>query len=389
MSAIFGIYAPGEEVGRITYFALKCLEHRGNEGAGIGVIRNGERVIFKEKGIVSQVFSEKWISLLAKGEIGIGQVSSSDLIGPYEKDRMIFASGENLFLNFEDADFISSISASLLVAEKGKLIGIRGGRKPLYLAKEVFKNQFYFAFATEIGALKFLRPKQIKELNYGEGFIISEKGIRRLDIKLKEKKICSFEFIFFSRPDNLIEGKLVEKVRRKLGILLAAQDVLEGPSKVDLVVSVPYSGDIFAEGYARLLDLPLYRVVKNPHIISNVEPHPKIRNRDLRYAPIEEFLQGKRVVVVDDSIISGNKIKEFCQMLRERKVREIHLRIASPIVRSHCLDEKRKQLLGEKNERKIKEILKVNSIRFLSISNLKKGIGLKNLCLDCFKKNEF
>jgi len=437
---IFGVYAPGEDVARITYFGLFALQHRGQESAGI-TVSNGERLLtYKRMGLVSQIFTEEVLKKL-NGYIAIGHnrysttgssipLNAQPIEGKHRNEQ--FAIGHNgnivnafelrtelealgfafetscdteviarLIESYEELDFelavVSALSRlrgafSVVIMTRDKLIAARDpwGVRPISLG---MLNGEHYVIASETCAFNVVGAKYVRELQPGEMLIIDEKGLREIHYHPKLKQaFCIFEFVYLARPDSYILGRTVHIARRRMGNLLA----IEHPANADIVIPVPLSGIPAAIGYAEVSKIPYAEgFVYNRYIQRTfIQPDQRMRELGVRLkiTPIRDVLAGKRVVIIEDSIVRGTTIKNIVSVLREAGAREVHVRVSSPPYRFPCFygidTPTRGELIAAQLEdvEQIREFIGADSLGYLSLSNLTKAIDLpkKCFCTACF-----
>ena len=439
---VFGIFSQKEEVARLTFFGLLALQHRGEESAGIAT-SNGKKIfIYRGMGLVNQVFTEEKIKKL-KGFIAIGhnRYSTEGLSDIKNAQPLVFSSGVGDFAlayngnlaNFEslkkelfknghclvstgDTEIIARIIAlargksfkekiingikrlrgafALLILTKNYLYAIRDrwGVRPLVLGKI---NNKGWVVASESAAIRAIGGKAIRELKPGEFLEISKKGVNVFQ-QIKEKKtgFCIFEYVYFARPDSIMNGQLVHLARLNAGKILAK----EKPAKADLVISVPDSGTSAALGFSEESKIPFGEgLIKNRYVGRTfIQPGQRIRKLGvkIKFSPLSKILQGKRIVLVDDSIVRGTTTAKIIRLLKKAGAKEVHLRIASPPFKNICylgIDVKRyKELIARKMDiEQIRKKLKADSLGYLSLEGLKKAIGKVrcNFCTGCFDGN--
>jgi amidophosphoribosyltransferase len=392
---VFGIVAPKEDVARITYFGLYSLQHRGQESAGIAVANDHGLICHKRMGLVSQVFTEndleKLVGHAAVGHNRYATSGSSQIcnaqpilletnLGP-----LALAHNGNLAntMNLQgqlrrrgcdlngnsDSEIIARLiteapgstweekiqrgvaqvtgSYSLVILTQQKMYGIRDplGVRPLVLGR--FNHGY--VLASESCALDTIGATMVRELAPGEGVAITPSEV---EVFVPPSVIsgtggprswadghsafCIFEYIYFARPDSVLNGKLVYEARLEMGCRLAR----EHPVDVDFVIGIPDSATAAAIGYAEEAQLPFSEgLIKSRYIGRTfIQPEQKLRQRGvkLKFNALPQLLKGKRIVVVDDSIVRGNTTREIVHMLREAGASEVHLRITSPPLRYPC-----------------------------------------------------
>lgn len=387
---IFGVWAPGDDVAKLTYFGLYALQHRGQESAGIAVGNGKQILVYKDMGLVSQVFDEPTLSSL-KGYVAIGHARYSttgssvwhnaqptfrptpngsialchngNLINAGELakrvDRMsreqlgvsappsdastdtdlvtaLLASYPDLTLEQAALEVLPTITGAFCFAfmDQGTLYAARDsqGIRPLVLGR----LERGWVVASETAALDIVGASFVREIEPGELIAIDEHGLRSQRFAQPAPKGCLFEFVYLARPDTLISGQRVYNVRAEIGRRLAR----EFPVDADLVIPVPESGTPAAIGYAEESKIPYGQgFVKNSYVGRTfIQPSDTLRQLGIRLKlnALRDVVEGKRLVVVDDSIVRGNTQRAQVRMLREAGAREVHVRIGSPPVKWPC-----------------------------------------------------
>ncbi len=437
---VFGIY-DHPAAANFTYLGLYSLQHRGQESAGI-VSTDGERLYsHREMGLVTEVFDEESISLL-KGSTAIGHVrysttgssnnkNTQPLMMNYEKGELAIGHNGNLTnsktlrynLEKEGSIFQSTTDTEVIVhliarsKEKtflGRTIEALGkcrgayslvfltpkglaaardphGFRPLVLGK--IDNSY--VVASETCAFDLIEATFIREIEPGEIVLVNKSGIRSFKPFQEEKRnYCVFENIYFSRPDSFSGGQNVYQMRKNMGRQLA----IEYPVDADIVVAVPDSGTPAAMGYAEQIGIPFETGFLRSHYIGRtfIEPQQVIRNFGvkLKLSVIKEVINGKRVVVVDDSIVRGTTSRKIVKMIRDAGAKEIHMRISSPPMKFSCyygIDTPLKEeLIANSLEvDQIKDYITSDSLGYLSTEGIAKAIsglpdGSPGFCFACF-----
>jgi amidophosphoribosyltransferase len=423
--------------GELASLALHALQHRGQESAGITVADGLCVQTHKRMGMVADIFDENTVKLLP-GNFAIGHVrystsGSSELINaqPIQvasaKGTISLAHNGNLvnapelrktmeehgsiFSTTSDSEVILHLMArskaatvadslmealpqvkgaySLVVLTRDKLIAARDpmGFRPLCLGR--FQDSY--VVASESCAFDIIGARYLRDIEPGELVILGEGELasRRLAPKAQER-FCVFEHVYFSRPDSQIFGVSVEWARRRSGEILGR----EAPADADLVMAVPDSSNTAALGYARATALPFELALIRNHYVGRtfISPAQKVRDMSVRikFNPVRELLEGKRVVVVDDSIVRGTTMRKLVKLLRNAGAREVHLRIASPPVTSPCFygidTPRRKELIASSHTvPEIATYLRVDSLHYLSLAGLLEATGEGHrYCTACF-----
>ncbi|MDA8187316.1 MAG: amidophosphoribosyltransferase [Dehalococcoidales bacterium] len=435
---VFGIYGPGDDVARITFFGLYALQHRGQESAGIAA-SDGHRIrIFTRMGLVSQVFGEEQLAALP-GHIAIGHTrysttGSSKAINAQpvlvEGPRGEIAIGHNgnvvnteflrrqlieegaTFQTSTDSEVIAKLLAfapgrdwfeairstmsrlsgayCVVMATKDKLFGIRDplGVRPLCIGR----LNGAWVLASESCALDTIGAQFIREVEPGEIVVVDENGLSSLVGQQSERSaLCIFEYIYFARPDSLIKNKLLYLARQNMGRQLAR----EHPVDADIVIAVPDSAVPAAIGYARESGIPFSEgLIKSRYIGRTfIQPDQRIRDLgiNLKFNPLPEVLAGKRVVVVDDSIVRGTTTKPIVRLLRRAGAVEVHMRVHAPPMRHPCYlgvdTARREELIAARlSVPEINRYIEADSLGYLSLDRLIQSVELprETFCLACF-----
>ncbi|MEQ0559247.1 amidophosphoribosyltransferase [Amycolatopsis sp. NEAU-NG30] len=386
---VFGVWAPGEEVAKLTYYGLYALQHRGQEAAGISVSDGSQIVVFKDLGLVSQVFDEQILQSL-QGHIAVGHCRYSTTGATiWENAQPIFRTTEtgsglsfahngNLVNTAElrertieaglkphagltgsssDSDLICGLLAAnaadkgieaaameLLPTLKGAFCLVFSDENTLYAARDphgvhplvLGRLERGWVVSSETAGLDIVGASFVREIEPGELIAIDAEGLRSSRFANPDPKGCVFEYVYLARPDTTIAGRGVHATRVEIGRRLAA----EQPVEADLVMPVPESGTPAAIGYAQGSGIPYGTgLVKNAYVGRTfIQPSQTIRQLGIRLKlnPLRDVIRGKRLVVVDDSIVRGNTQRALVRMLREAGALEVHVRIASPPVRWPC-----------------------------------------------------
>jgi amidophosphoribosyltransferase len=381
---VFGVWAPGEEVAKLTYFALYALQHRGQEAAGIAVSDGSGVVVYKDLGLVSQVFDEPTLASL-RGHLAIGHTRYSTTGGSnWENAQPTLRStisGTTIALA-HNGNLVNTAELAREVADRGMtdktatndtalvtaLLASRPDLSVEAAAMEVLptlRGAFSFAFmdestlyaardaqgvrplvlgrmergwvvASETAALDIVGASFVREVEPGELIAIDEHGLRSTRWAAAEPKGCLFEYVYLARPDTTIAGRNLYSARVEIGRKLAK----EHPVEADLVIPVPESGTPAAIGYAEASGITYgLGLVKNAYVGRTfIQPSQTIRQLGIRLKlnPLRDNVRGKRIVVVDDSIVRGNTQRALVRMLREAGALEVHVRISSPPVQWPC-----------------------------------------------------
>ena len=437
---IFSVFN-NREAADLTYFGLYALQHRGQESAGIVTSENGKFHLHKGMGEVSEVFGDKNNLKRLKGKMAIGHTRYStsgassiiniqpfiitnrneqlaiahngNLTNAYELRQKLDAAG-SIFQTTSDSEIILHLIAkskkksrieriasalktikgaySLVFLTENSIIATRdpNGFKPLCIGK--FRNSYFVT--SETCALDIIGAKYIRDIEPGELIEITDTGIKsyfphpKKDIK---HSFCIFEFIYFARPDSKIFGENVDKVRRRLGRQLAK----EHPVEADIVIGIPDSANTATLGYSEESGIRFEIGLIRNHYVGRtfIDPQQKIRDLDVKvkFNPVKGVIQGKRVIVVDDSIVRGTTCKKLVKLIRDAGAKEVHFRVSSPPIISPCffgIDMPTKsELIGANyTVEQIEKMLGVDSLRYLSLDGMVSMPSLPNntFCSGCF-----
>ena len=388
---VFGVWAPGEDVANLTYYGLYALQHRGQEAAGMAVSDGRRVVVFKDLGLVSQVFDEQVLSSM-KGHLAVGHcrysttgsttwenaqptfrttatgsgialghngnlVNTAELRDEVTAGRTPSRQGRTPVPSTTDSDLITELLAAtaadtgveeaamrLLPRVRGAFSLVFADEQTLYAARDphgvrplvLGRLERGWVVASETAALDIVGASFVREVEPGELLAIDSDGMRSARFAAPEPKGCVFEYVYLARPDTAISGRSVHAARVEIGRRLA----VEHPVEADLVIPVPESGTPAAIGYAQGSGIPYGQgLVKNGYVGRTfIQPSQTIRQLGIRLKlnPLRDVIRGKRLVVVDDSIVRGNTQRSLVRMLREAGALEVHVRIASPPVRWPC-----------------------------------------------------
>jgi amidophosphoribosyltransferase len=441
---VFGVWAPDDDVARITHFGLYALQHRGQESAGIAVGDGEDVLVYSKLGLVTQVFDEKVLDGLT-GTHAIGHVrySTTGSSGRLENAQPAFmtrrdgggiALGHNgnlvnsLDLALEadalgidvqattDSHLVCALLAqqdttdlveawrqvapmlrgaySITAMDAKRVMAIRDpyGVRPLVIGRLPAGG---WVFASETCALDIVGADYIRDVEPGELVAVEEDGrLRSHQLMDPSPRLCVFEFVYFARPDSTLFGRSVYSVRRAMGKQLA-DEAPPPESGVDLVIPVPQCATAAAQGYADRAGLPYADgIVVNRYVGRTfIQPTQSLRETGVRMKlnPMAEVIEGKRLIVVDDSIFRGTTTREVVDMLRRAGAREIHLRVSSPPVQWPCfygIDiPSRDELVGANREVEgIRDLIGADSLGYLSIDGMltSTGVPTERFCHACF-----
>ncbi|MGQ0849379.1 MAG: amidophosphoribosyltransferase [Actinomycetota bacterium] len=430
---VFGVYAPGRQVSQLIYFGLFALQHRGQESAGIAASDGRTATVYKDLGLVAQVFDESSLAGL-DGHLGIGhtrystmgstrwenaqpihrQVGQTSIAlahngnltnavelasrygrgqGTTDSELMVEAisraveDGRSDGRGLERAliDVLPSFQGafSLTVMDQGRLIGVRdpNGFRPLCIGRLAEDG---WVLSSESAGLDIVGARLVREVAPGEMVVIDASGLRSVfPFSLTEPSLCLFEFVYFARPDSQLYGRNIHAARHEMGRRLA----LEHPVDGDVVVPVPESGIPAAQGFSMESGIPYADgLVKNRYVGRTfIEPSQLQRDRGVRLKlnPIATTLAGKRVALIDDSIVRGSTTRQLVALVRESGAAEVHLRISSPPYRWPCFygmdTSDRTTLIAARMEtEEIRRHVGADSLGYLTLAGLVEATGVKS-----------
>jgi amidophosphoribosyltransferase len=436
---VFGVHAPGSDVARLAYFALYALQHRGQESAGIATSEGGHIMTVRDLGLVSQVFDEEKLRAL-QGEMAVGHVRYSTTgssawenaqpVWRSDRRQVALAHNGNLinavelhaelsdrgvqFRGTSDSEIIAALLStheapriedaladvmprlegafSTVVMTKDAVVAFRdpAGLRPLSLglvegrrgeaAGSAEPAAASYCVASESCAFDIIGAELLREVLPGEMVVLGAGGIetRRL-VESERKAFCVFEHIYFARPDSILEGNRTQVSRRKMGEILWRQ----APVEADVVIAVPDSGNAAAAGYSKASGIPRDDgLIKNRYVARTfIQPGQELRKHGLRmkFNPLREVVAGKRLVVVDDSIVRGNTTRQIVKMLRDAGASEIHMRISAPPIRHPChygidMSTTQEMVAHGRTEEEIARELECDSLAYLSLHGVYEAI---------------
>jgi amidophosphoribosyltransferase len=444
---VFGVYAPGQGAADLCYYGLFALQHRGQESAGIATSDGRTVTIYKDLGLVAQVFSDSSLAGL-EGHIGIGhtrysttgsnrwensqpanyQVGSTSIAlahngnltntaalseihplaagqGTSDSAVMVAAiaaatdddrsDGRGLELALVETLPTFEGAFSLVLMDQGRLFGVRDphGFRPLCLGRlpETVTGKAGWVLASETAALDIVGASFVREVAPGEMIIIDANGMRSsFPFPRTQAQLCVFEFVYFARPDSLLAGRNVYSSRYEMGRRLAS----EHPLEADVVVPVPESGIPAAQGFAAASGINYADgLVKNRYVGRTfIEPNQLLRDRGvkLKLNPIVDSLVGKRVVLIDDSIVRGSTTRQLVSLVRETGAKEVHLRISSPPYRWPCFygmdtSDRNSLIAARMDTDEIRRHVGADSLGYLSLEGLLAATGAdpRTFCHAC------
>lgn len=442
---VFGIFSTRKhDVASSVYYGLYSLQHRGQESCGIVVNDNSVYTSYKDVGLVNDVFTNDVMRKLGEGNIAVGHVrygttgandrtNAQPIVVNHLRGQMALAHNGNLtnsvelrnelenrgsiFQTTSDTEVISYIitkerltapnieeainnaiyklkgAYSLVVMSKSKLIAVRDeyGFRPLCYGQ---KDDGSYVVASESCALDSVGAAFIRNILPGEIVMFSKRGVKSITDHCNKKKpsLCVFEYVYFSRPDSVVEGRSVHLARISAGEMLAKAH----PVEADVVIGVPDSGIDAAVGYSRESGIPYgIGLIKNKYIGRTfIAPGQSSREDKVRIKlnPVAQTIKGKRVVMIDDSIVRGTTSARIIKLLRDAGAKEIHMRVSSPPFLNPCfygtdIDSKEMLIANNHTIEEIAKIIGVDSLGYLSVEDVKKmgdGGNCKGYCTACF-----
>jgi amidophosphoribosyltransferase len=445
LCGVVGIYAPGEDVARLTYYALYALQHRGQESAGIAISDGKTVLVYKELGLVAQAFDETVLKSLM-GHLAIGHTRYSttgattwENAQPSYKSspagQIALAHNGNLvnssnlktsldeaggdptpegarLASSSDTDLVAAHIAranegdmraailkvlpklsgaySFTMMDEGRVFAARDPQafRPLSIGR---LEEGGWVVASETCALDLLGAKFIRDVEPGELVTIDENGLHGQPVTSAPRSACIFEHVYFARPDSSLMGQNVYATRYRMGKRLAR----EAPVKAELVMPVPDSGVPAAQGFAQESGIAYGDgFVKNRYVGRTfIQPTQSMRQQGIRMKlnPVREVIAGRRVIVVDDSIVRGNTTRQIVTMLREAGAREVHMRISSPPIKWPCfygidMPDQDELIASRRSVEEIREHIEADSLAYLSMDGMISATGIpsEDFCTACF-----
>jgi amidophosphoribosyltransferase len=431
---LFGVWAPGEDVARLAYFGLYALQHRGQESAGIAVSDGHNILVYRELGLVSQVFDERTLSTL-QGDLAIGHNRYSTTGSTtWENAQPSFktdgarglALGHNgNLVNTEalaervgrrgpattDSDLVATLLAgegtdletaalrvlptlrgafSFVLMDERTVYGARDphGLRPLAIGR----LESGWVLASETAALDIVGAEYVREVEPGELVMLDDRGLRSARYAESPRAaLCLFEFVYLARADSRLYGRTVHQARRGMGRRLAR----EAPAPADMVMPIPDTGHSAAAGFAEEARIPYGEgLIKNRYVHRTfIEPTPSLRQRGVRLKlnPLADSIRGKRLAVVDDSIVRGTTTRQIVQMLRDAGAHEVHMRITSPPIKWPCyygidMSTREELVAAGLSVEEIRDFIGADSLAYLSLPALLEATGAPSdtFCRACF-----
>jgi amidophosphoribosyltransferase len=431
---LFGVWAPGEDVARLAYFGLYALQHRGQESAGIAVSDGQNILVYRELGLVSQVFNERTLSTL-QGDLAIGHNRYSTTGSTtWENAQPSFktdgarglALGHNgNLVNTEalaqrvgrrgpattDSDLVATLLAAegtdletaalrILPTLQGAFSFVLMDERTVYGARDphglrplaIGRLESGWVLASETAALDIVGAEYVREVEPGELVMMDDRGLRSARYAESPRAaLCLFEFVYLARADSRLYGRTVHQARQGMGKRLAR----EAPAAADMVMPIPDTGHSAAAGFAEEARIPYGEgLIKNRYVHRTfIEPTPSLRQRGVRLKlnPLADSIRGKRLAVVDDSIVRGTTTQQIVQMLRDAGAREVHMRITSPPIKWPCyygidMSTREELVAAGMSVEEIREFIGADSLAYLSLPALLEATGAPSdtFCRACF-----
>ncbi|AFY53147.1 amidophosphoribosyltransferase [Rivularia sp. PCC 7116] len=440
---VFGVYAPGQDVARLTYFGLYALQHRGQESAGIATFEGKQVHLYKDMGLVSQVFNESILDQLP-GNVGVGHTrysttgsshvanaqpavvetrlgeialahngnlvnttqlrdellkKSCNLTTTTDSEMIALAIGEEIN---EGAQLLEGAirafnrcrgAFSLVIGTSEGIMGVRdpNGIRPLVIGT-LEGSPTRYVLASETCGLDIIGAQYLRDVEPGELVWITEEGLASFQWSQKqERKLCIFEMFYFARPDSIMNEESLYSYRMRLGRRLAQESVVDA----DIVFGVPDSGIPAAIGFSEVSGIPYVEgLIKNRYVGRTfIQPTQAMRESGIRMKlnPLKDVLSGKRVIIIDDSIVRGTTSRKLVKSLYEAGAREVHMRISSPPVTHPCFygidtDTQDQLIAATKSVKEIAQHLEVDSLSYLSWKGMLEETkqDINSFCSACF-----
>lgn len=439
--AVFGVFAPGRDVSRITYYSLFALQHRGQESSGIAVSTERHVMVYKDMGLVQQVFNEDLLTMM-RGDAAIGHnrysttgrstkanaqplifqdtddparsfaishngnlVNTWELVGDLAKmgvsqETTSDTEAFGLFLKnyYSEMSFNEALletvkrargAYSLVVLTTDGLHAVRdpAGVRPLALGS--FDGGY--VVASESAAFPLVGGEFVRDVEPGEILRIDRSGLHSERFAEGRIHTCMFEFFYFCRPDSLLRGKETYSMRLEMGRQLARESGIDA----DIVIPVPDSGLPAGIGYADESGLPYHEALVKNRYVGRTFIEPLQAQREIgvwmKLNPLREVIEGKRVVLVDDSIVRGNTSRQMIKMLRKTGAREVHMRLSSPPIKFPChygidFGTYEELIAAGRSVDEINEVIGADTLQYLSLEGVVKATGFPfdEFCLACF-----
>jgi amidophosphoribosyltransferase len=433
---LFGVWAPGEEVARLAYFGLFAQQHRGQESAGIAVSDGQNVLVYKELGLVSQVFNEATLATL-QGDLGIGHTRYSttgsttwenaqpvfktdgvhtlalghngNLVNTAELARRVGVNGAattdsdlvaTMLSNESNGGGLWDAAMRVLPELRGAFCFVMMDERSIYAARDphgvrplaIGRLPNGFCVASETCALDIVGASFIRDIEPGELVRIDDRGVHSERFAASPRKaLCVLEFVYLARPDSRLNDRTVHESRKEMGRRLAS----EAPADADMVVPVPDTGHSAAQGYAEVSGIPYGEgLMKNRYVGRTfIQPSQSLRDRGvkLKLNPIPDAVVGRRLTVVDDSIIRGTTTRQIVRALREAGASEVHIRITCPPIKWPCfygidMSTRHELVASDLTVEEIRSFIGADSLGYLSLEGMVESTGTpkEGFCRACF-----
>jgi amidophosphoribosyltransferase len=433
---LFGVWAPGEEVARLAYFGLFAQQHRGQESAGIAVSDGQNVLVYKELGLVSQVFNEATLATL-QGDLGIGHTRYSttgsttwenaqpvfktdgvhtlalghngNLVNTAELARRVGVNGAattdsdlvaTMLSNESNGGGLWDAAMRVLPELRGAFCFVMMDERSIYAARDphgvrplaIGRLPNGFCVASETCALDIVGASFIRDIEPGELVRIDDRGVHSERFAASPRKaLCVLEFVYLARPDSRLNDRTVHESRKEMGRRLAR----EAPADADMVVPVPDTGHSAAQGYAEVSGIPYGEgLMKNRYVGRTfIQPSQSLRDRGvkLKLNPIPDAVVGRRLTVVDDSIIRGTTTRQIVRALREAGASEVHIRITCPPIKWPCfygidMSTRHELVASDLTVEEIRSFIGADSLGYLSLEGMVESTGTpkEGFCRACF-----
>ena len=439
---VFGLYSRelAGELAQRTYFGLYALQHRGQESAGIAISDGESTLALREMGLVSQVFDERKLATLEPGHIALGHVRYSTTgsaswenaqpefhgrgevnVAVAHNGNLVNAAALRLGLEGEGFEFESTSDTAAIAAcavgelEKGlsveeAVLGTMRRLSGAYSVAMVFRDKLVafrdphgfrplcigeieggYAVSSETCGLDIIGARFLREIEPGEVVVIDDEGLKSYHGESPRRALCVFEYVYFARPDSRFDGREVADARQRMGEILAE----EAPAEAEVIIPVPDSGIMAAVGYSQASGIPYAEgLIKNRYVGRTfIEPTDGMRQLGLRLKlnPLPSVIDGKRLVVIDDSIVRGNTARKLVKLLFEAGASEVHFRVSSPPVTGPCyygidMDSKKNLVGANHTVEEIRSQIGATSLAYLSVDGMVAATEQPKgrLCRACF-----
>ncbi|MDQ4000486.1 MAG: amidophosphoribosyltransferase [Actinomycetota bacterium] len=439
---MFGLYSRAleGELAQRTYFGLYALQHRGQESAGIAISDGESTLALREMGLVSQVFDERKLATLEPGHIALGHVRYSTTgsaswenaqpefhgrgevnVAVAHNGNLVNAAALRLGLEGEGFEFESTSDTAAIAAcavgelEKGlsveeAVLGAMRRFSGAYSVAMVFRDKLVafrdphgfrplcigeieggYAVSSETCGLDIIGARFLREIEPGEVVVIDDEGLKSYRGESPRRALCVFEYVYFARPDSRFDGREVADARQRMGEILAE----EAPAEAEVIIPVPDSGIMAAVGYSQASGIPYAEgLIKNRYVGRTfIEPTDGMRQLGLRLKlnPLPSVIDGKRLVVIDDSIVRGNTARKLVKLLFEAGASEVHFRVSSPPVTGPCyygidMDSKKNLVGANHTVEEIRSQIGATSLAYLSVDGMVAATEQPKgrLCRACF-----